>query len=454
MKKMQLTSSLRGLAAIRAFFGFYTDPIDTAARILKKYGNAVAITLPFSGKKTSPTAFIFYGAENNRQVYAHWDDLRMTSLWPISAKKDTAQQKIRYNYMCFSGKAHRDIANQIEAPLKRSQFKKLSVELHAIMKPVMDKAFTEDQFDLVKFHKDLSIQCIFNQLFGEPDAERALRIGHMVDRLNLCNYVKANRILKFDIPGLPFYDLLRQAEAVKDELTGWIREVDGQPANSNLRTSVLNMTDADGQPFSFDFKIGCLGTMIWAAIDTPSLGALWTTVLLSRHPEMAARLRDELKAADFSENTSTEDLNRLPYLNAVVLESLRLLPPGAFIPLKSVRETVIGSVRIPADTAIYLCPRETHRDPAIYPDPDVFLPDRWENIQAPDAYEFIAFSGGVRRCPGASFATIYMKMVIAMLVERGGLELLTRGPIPVRSAPAVEPIKPVMARPSASGHFC
>lgn len=378
----------------------------------------------------------------------------MTALWPISAKSDTAQQKIRHNYMCLSGKAHRDIANQIEAPLNRSQIKKLSVEMYAIIKPVIDKAYTEDNFDLVRFHKDLSIQCIFNLLFGEPNAERALHIGHLVDQLNLSNYVTSNRILKYDIPGLPFHDLLSQAEAVKDTLTGWVKEVDGQPANANLRTSVWNMTDADGQAFSFDFKIGCLGTMVWAAIDTPALGALWTSVLLSRNPEIAARLRDELKAADFSEETSTEELNKLPYLNGVVLESLRLSPPGAFIPLKSVRETVIGSVKVPANTAIYLCPRETQRDPAIYPDPEVFRPERWDNIQAPDAYEFIAFSGGVRRCPGASFATIYMKMVIAMLVQRGGLELLTRGPIPVRSAPAMEPLKPVMARPSASGHFC
>jgi len=378
----------------------------------------------------------------------------MTALWPISAKPDTAQQKIRHNYMCLSGKAHRHIASQIEAPLNRGQIKKLTTEMHAIMKPVIDKAFTEGKFDLVRFHRDLSIQCIFNQLFAEPDAERALHIGHLVDRLNLSNYVTANRILKYDIPGLPFHKLLRQAEAVEEALTDWIKEVDGQPANASLRTSVWNMTDANGQAFSFDFKIACLGTMVWAAVDTPSLGALWTSVLLSRHPEIAAKLRDELKAADFSEETDTEELNKLPYLNGVVLESLRLLPPGAFIPLKSVRETVIGSVKVPANTAIYLCPRETQRDPAIYPDPEVFRPERWDSIQVPDAYEFIAFSGGVRRCPGASFATIYIKMVIAMLVERGGLELLTRGPIPVRSAPAMEPLKPVMARPSASGHFC
>ncbi|MCC0036607.1 MAG: cytochrome P450 [Hoeflea sp.] len=451
---MQLTSELRGMAALKAFLGFYTSPMDTASRILRKYGNAVSITLPFFGKKPLPDAFIFFGAENNRQVYAKWDDLRMTALWPISAKPDTVQQRIRHNYMCLSGRTHRDIANQIEAPLNRGQIKKLSVEMYAIMKPVIDKAFTEDTFDLVKFHKDLSIQCIFNLLFGEPDAERALRIGHMVDELNLSNYVKANRILKLDIPGLPFHDLLRQAEAVKEELTRWIGEVEGLPANTNLRTSVLNMTDSDGQAFSFDFTIGCLGSMVWAAIDTPSLGSLWTTVHLSRHPEIAEKLRDELKAAGFSEKTSTEELNKLPYLNGVVLEGLRLSPPGAFIPLKSVRDTVIGSVKIPANTAIYLCPRETQRDPAIYPDPEVFRPERWAGIQSPDAYEFIAFSGGVRRCPGASFATIYMKMVIAMLVERGGLELLTRGPIPVRSAPAMEPLKPVMARPSASGHFC
>ncbi|SOE18220.1 cytochrome P450 [Hoeflea halophila] len=454
MEPLQFTSEIRGLAALRIFFGFYNNPILTSSNILDKHGNAVSIAIPFFGKKTPPDAIIFYGAENNRKVYAKWDDLRMTALWPISAKPNTAQQKIRHNYMCLSGKPHRDIAVQIEAPLNRTQITKLSVEMHAVIKPVIDKVFTQDTFDLVKFHKDLSIQCALNLLFGERNAERALHIGHLVDRLNLSNYLISNRILKYNIPGLPFHRLLRQAEDVRDTLMGWIKEAAGQPANTNLRTSVLNMADADGQVFSFDFKIGCLGTLVWAAIDTPSLGALWTTILLSRNPETAAKLHDELKAAGFSKKTSTEELNNLPYLNGVVLESLRLSPPATFIPLKSVRETSIGSIKVPANTAIYLCPRETQRDPTVYPDPEMFRPERWDAKTAPDAYEFIAFSGGVRRCPGATFATIYIKMVIAMLVERGGLELLTRESIAVRSVPTMEPLKPVFARPSASGQFC
>lgn len=451
---MNLTSKIHGLAAFRALLGFYTNPISTAERILEDHGNAVSFTRPFARKNAEPVAFFFSGADNNRDVYSNWDDLRMIALWSVHAKPETAQHKTRLNYLCLSGEAHRVIANQIESPLKRNQIKNLISDMHTIMKPIIDDAFNKDTFDLVKFNRDLSIQCVFGQLFGEPDAARALHIGHLVDRLNLANYRKINKILKYDIPGLPYHDLLKQAEVVQNTLADWIKEVDGQPSSTNLRSSVWSMTNSDGSPLSLDFKIACIAVLIFAAFDTPALGLLWTFVLLSRNPEVALKLRDEIKAANFSGKISYEALNKLPYLNSVLLESLRLLPPAPLIPIKSVRKTKIGSVDIPRNASIILSPRETQRDPDVYPDPETFRPERWKNIAAPNAYEFIAFSGGIRRCPGASFSTTYMKLVIAELVERGGLELLTRGPIPTYSRPTMAPLSPVMVRRSESGHFC
>jgi cytochrome P450 len=438
-----LTGHLTGMSALKAFWGYYFNPLDTTDRVARSFGDAVAISNPISGTDKPPIAFFFSGAKANKAVYREWDNLRMCRLWPVKAPSHAAQTRIRFNYMCMSGEAHRAIAAQIEAPMMRPRIRTMISEAHKIMAPMMEEVLALERFDIEAFSIRMSIQVTMKQLFGEADPKRAERIGDLVNSFSLANYRKINMFLRVNMMPFPYFQLLRDAEALEAELMVWLEEAAYQKNTDNLRSAVSLLRMENGASATTEFKVACLGTLVWAAYDTPALAVLWTIILLSRNPTAAERLAEELSAKPVSEATSVQDLHALPYLNSVVHESLRLLPPGPFIPLKAVRSFSVGSIMIPKDASIILSPRATQRDSKLYPDPETFRPERWTHTPTPDAYEFITFSGGVRRCPGASYATLYVKLAIAMLVMRGGVNVNYNGPVPVRCAPTMMPRKPV-----------
>jgi cytochrome P450 len=81
----------------------------------------------------------------------------------------------------------------------------------------------------------------------------------------------------------------------------------------------------------------------------------------------------------------------------------------------------MGSYELPKGTTIIWCPYITHRDPDVFPDPQRFKPDRW-NALAPSPYEYLPFGAGAHLCIGATFAQMELKIVLAMLLQRFGLQ--------------------------------
>ncbi|MFL5820363.1 MAG: cytochrome P450 [Solirubrobacteraceae bacterium] len=150
-------------------------------------------------------------------------------------------------------------------------------------------------------------------------------------------------------------------------------------------------------------------TMLVAGHETTAGGLAWAFDLLLRHPAVLVRLQAELADGDGD------------FLNAVVKETLRIRPPVVgVVP----RRVVAGG---PYELGGYLLPPGSHVSPAIsaihrrpdrYPDPDAFRPDRFLGPDAPDAYSWLPFGGGPRRCLGAGFATYEMAVVIGRVLER------------------------------------
>jgi cytochrome P450 len=112
----------------------------------------------------------------------------------------------------------------------------------------------------------------------------------------------------------------------------------------------------------------------------------------------------------------------LPLLDRVVKESLRLFPPAPFTGRITTRATELGGVEIPAGMEVLISPYCLHRSPDLYPEPQRFLPERWEKL-SPSPFEYAPFGAGPRMCIGAGFATLELKIVLAMLLQRFGFEL-------------------------------
>ena len=131
---------------------------------------------------------------------------------------------------------------------------------------------------------------------------------------------------------------------------------------------------------------------------------------------------DELKGELKGAPPTIEQLERLPLLDRVVKESLRILPPVPTAFRMSTAPFEMGGHAFDANVMVYYSPYITHRLPDLYPEPDRFLPERWLKAEPP-VYGYIPFSNGPRRCIGATMALLEIKLMLSMLLPRFRLSL-------------------------------
>jgi cytochrome P450 len=160
-------------------------------------------------------------------------------------------------------------------------------------------------------------------------------------------------------------------------------------------------------------------TMFIAGHDTSTALLAWTLYLLGKHPEVMARARGEVDARLKGEPPTLENTAQLRYLQCVLDETLRMYPPIHLGTRRIVSDLQFQGYDLPAgrraNYSIYL----TQRNPAYWPDPCIFDPDRFlpENERGRQPYTYLPFGGGPRNCIGAAFAQVESKIVVARLLQ-------------------------------------
>jgi cytochrome P450 len=127
---------------------------------------------------------------------------------------------------------------------------------------------------------------------------------------------------------------------------------------------------------------------------------------------------------------------KLPFLEAVCNETLRLRPIQPVVSRKLARPLSVAGYALPAGTTIGINLVLAHMRPDVYPEPAAFRPERFLN-RTYTPYEFLPFGGGARRCIGAAFAMYEMKIVLATLLATGELTLLETAPVLPRMRAAI-----------------
>ena len=156
-----------------------------------------------------------------------------------------------------------------------------------------------------------------------------------------------------------------------------------------------------------------LVTLLLAGHETTATGLAWTFERLLRHPGALARVREELGAGEER------------YLEAVLRESLRVRPVIAGVARRVARPFTLGGHALPVGTDLVVSATLLHRRRDLYPRPDEFRPERFLD-RAPDGSAWIPFGGGTRRCLGASFALMEMRVVVREILARTELRAAGR----------------------------
>jgi cytochrome P450 len=167
-------------------------------------------------------------------------------------------------------------------------------------------------------------------------------------------------------------------------------------------------------------------TLFMAGHETTAVALSWTWYLLAQHPEVDARLADELRATLGGRPPAVADLPALRYTEMVVMESMRLYPPAYGIGREAVRSTEVAGHSVPVGGIVIMPTWVVQRDARWFDEPDAFRPERWANDAARrlPRFAYFPFGGGPRQCIGNVFATMEATLILAALAQRFRLALM------------------------------
>ena len=188
--------------------------------------------------------------------------------------------------------------------------------------------------------------------------------------------------------------------------------------------------------------------LLVAGNETSSNALTWTIYLLGRHPDYIQRIRKEIEHVIGESPITFENLHRLELTLRVVHEALRLYPPFWMIDRIAIQDDEISGIIVPAGTMVIPYIYGTHRNPSVWPNPDIFDPGRFEAEQskARHRFSYIPFGGGPRICIGNNMAIMQILLVVVALVRKYDFSSAEDAAVGIRPMMLLRPEGPVLMR--------
>ncbi len=285
--------------------------------------------------------------------------------------------------------------------------------------------------------QSISLSIILQTVFGLYRGERYDLIREkLAEMLSLVESPLSSSLLFF--PSLqqdlgrwsPWGNFIRNRDALDrlifQEIADRRRE-ENRSDRTDILSLLIDAKDADGNGMSYLELRDELITLLFAGHETTATALAWAIYWINYLPEVKEKLLAEF--ATLAPDADALAISRLPYLNAVCSETLRIYPVGMLTFTRVTEEPVsIQGYELDAGKAVLGCIYLTHHREDIYPEPHLFKPERFLNRQF-SPYEYFPFGGGNRRCIGMALAQLELKLVLFEIFTNCQLELT--GELPV-----------------------
>jgi cytochrome P450 len=258
----------------------------------------------------------------------------------------------------------------------------------------------------------------------------------------------ATSLVRLPLPGTRWGRGVRGRRLLEEFLGRHLAQKRATPGEDLF--SVLCQLSADGEEFTDADVVNHMVFLLMAAHDTSTITVSTMMQYLGQHPEWQQRLREE--AASLPEHPTLDQLDQLTDFDLVMKECLRLLPPVPVLARQTVHETEVLGYRIPADRLTAVMVHLGHHLPELWPDPEVFDPERFAEHRREDKvhrHAWTPFGGGVHKCLGMYFAGAEVKLILTQLLRRfaWSVDPGYRAPLDYTSLPFPKDGQPVDLRP-------
>jgi cytochrome P450 len=351
-----------------------------------------------------------------------------------------------HGIVLLEGAAHQRQKQLLMPPFHGDRMRSYAQVIQSITTEVIRSWQVGTTFAVRPIMQSISLQVILRAVFGLEEGQRYEQLRQTMSRM-LDGFGSPLGAMFLFYPFLqqewgwsPWGKFLQRRQQVDDLLYAEIRDRRHQP-NSD-RTDILALLmatrDTEGQPMSDVELRDELITLLFAGHETTASALAWALYWIVSLPDVRTKLLAEIEAVGIDADPMV--IARLPYLQAICQETLRLYPIALSAFPRIVKQPIEivgyglepGTVIMPS---IYLA----HHRESVYPEPKQFRPERFLGRQY-SPYEYLPFGGGDRRCIGAAFALFEMKLVLFQMVSHFQMSLVNSKPIrPIRRGITVAP---------------
>ncbi|MCW2925276.1 MAG: cytochrome [Thermoleophilia bacterium] len=424
-------SGPRGIAALRSLERLRVDFLAELGRLHDAYGDVCLIS----------------GAGQRYLVLFHPDDVERVHVGAAaSVRKGFAIRRARRllgnGIITSEGEFHGSQRRIVHPCLQRRRVAGYAADMVAETDRVVDDfPAAGGEVDLERAMGNIGLGIIGRTMLGvdlRGDAAvvyRALDVARGQFAATLAPLAPVTSLLPLPGP-LAFRSARRTLRRVVGEAIDSRQRAGTADDDPDLLDLLLASRDDAGRPMPRRQVVDEALTMVLAGHETVANTLAWTLHLLGRHPELRERLVDEVDSVLGGATPTAEDAERLPWVRAAFLETLRLYPQCYSMTRTALEPIDCPHVRIERGWEIIVPQWTIHRDPRWWPDPERFDPTRFLDAAPGRAtgdrpkYAYFPFSGGRRACIGQPFSMLEGVMVLARLLQRVELAPVAASPQP------------------------
>ncbi|KAJ6338068.1 hypothetical protein OIU76_007697 [Salix suchowensis] len=377
---------------------------DIAKEALQKHDQAFS-------SRTVPDALHVqhYNFHKNTMIWlpasTHWRFLRkLAATQMFTSQRLDASQALR-------GKKVQELLEYVHENCNSGQAVDIGKSVFTTILNLISNTFFS--LDIASYNSDLS----------QEFSDLVLGVMEHIGKPNIANYFPVLRLV--DPQGVRrkmnnyFKRLLQIFDSIINERTRLRSSSVASKACHDVLDALLILVEEENTELSFtDIQVLLLDMFI-AGTDTTSCTVEWAMTELLLSPDKLVKAKNELQEVDGPVQES--DISRCPYLQAIVKETFRLHPPAPLLlPHEAVSEVEMQGFRVPKNAQILINIWAMGRDPAIWPDPDSFKPERFLECQIDVKgrdFELIPFGAGRRICPGLPLAHKMVHLTLASLIH-------------------------------------
>lgn len=333
-----------------------------------------------------------------------------------------------YGLVTSEGDFHHRQRRMIQPAFHKDRLRAYGDHMVACAKRAADHWHAGQRVDLLREMNNLTLNIVGHSLFNSEMTEQAGTVGRALDTLMNMDAVFLHPFGPI-IAKLPLPINARRKAATRqldDVLYRMIAEHRETGDQGDLLSMLLAAQDEDDGGRMTDKQVRDEAvTLFLAGHETTANALAWTWMLLAQHPEIEARVHEEVDRVLGDRDALASDYPQLPYCKQVLSESMRLYPPVWSVARQAIENVQLGEHFIPKGAQVVSVQYLTHRDARYWPEPDKFDPDRWlpGNSAGRHKFSYFPFGGGKRLCIGEGFAWMEGVLCIATLAKRWTFQL-------------------------------